>query len=265
MAETRKFEALQLQREAAVATISLDRPKALNAINGTMLNELATAFSQLAADSEIRAILLTGFGDRAFAAGADIRELAATDTASGLEISEQGQRVCAQIERSGKPVIASVNGVALGGGCELALACCFRLASETAKLGLPEARLGLIPGFGGILRLVRLVGRGAAMRLLLTAQTVDAGEALRIGLVDEVVPSADLTNRAYSIAHEIAALAPLAVAGMLEAVRYQESLLSADEILEGERNIFARLCGTADKREGLVAFLEKRLPVWRGQ
>ena len=265
MAETQEFETLQLRREAAVAIILLNRPKALNAINGAMLKELASAFSELAADAAIRVILLTGSGERAFAAGADIRELAGTDAASGVQISEQGQRVCAQIERCGKPVIACLNGVALGGGCELALACSFRLASDAAKLGLPETKLGLIPGFGGILRLVRLVGRGAAMRLLLTGATVGAAEALRLGLVDEVVHSADLMIRARSIAHEIAAVAPLAVAGVLAAVRDQEGRLSADETFEAERNIFARLCDTADKREGLAAFLEKRTPVWRGQ
>ena len=169
-----------------------------------MFDELERAFGELAADANVRVILLTGSGERAFAAGADIRALAETDSSSGRVASERGQQVFLGIERCGKPVIACVNGVALGGGCELALACTFRIASERAKLGLPELKLGLIPGYGGTQRLPRLIGRSAALRLMLTGAAVDATEALRLGLVDEVVPAAELMTRARAIAESIA-------------------------------------------------------------
>ena len=264
MSEPAEFTTLQINREGAVATVTLNRPQALNAINAAMLDELEAAFQTLAADPAVRVILLTGSGERAFAAGADIRELLATDAVSGRAVSEHGQAVFASIERCGKPVIACLNGVALGGGCELALACTFRLASEAAKLGLPEARLGLIPGFGGVQRLVRLIGRGAALKLILSAQPVTAREALQLGFVEEVVPAAELMRRAHEFAATIASLAPLALAGVLEAVAQQENL-GVDEGFQAEAEIFSRLCGTADKHEGLTAFVEKRPAIWKGQ
>jgi enoyl-CoA hydratase len=243
----------------AVATITLHRPEALNALNSAMFDDLERVFAEVAHQREIRAILLTGSGERAFAAGADIRELVATNSASGRALSERGQQVFTQIERCGKPVIACINGVALGGGCELALACTLRIASESGQLGLPEAKLGLIPGYGGTQRLARLIGRGAALRMMLTAQSVNAIEALRLGLVSEVVPPANLMDRGRALAETIANMAPMAVAGILEAVQADE------EDFRTETRIFARLCDTVDKHEGLTAFLEKRSPAWQGR
>jgi enoyl-CoA hydratase len=228
-----------------------------------MFNELERAFAGLAADPAVRVILLTGSGERAFAAGADIRELLESDAAAGRAISERGQAVFSQIERCGKPVIACVNGVALGGGCELALACTLRLATDHAKLGLPELRLGLIPGYGGTQRLPRLIGRSAALRLMLTATVVGAAEALRLGLVDEVVPAGELMTRARAMAETIGAMAPLAISGLLDAVMRGEGR-PLDQALQAEAEIFGRLCGTADKREGLTAFLDKRAATWTG-
>jgi enoyl-CoA hydratase len=246
-----------------IATITLNRPEVLNALNAEMFDALETVFRELDADEAVRVVLLTGSGDRAFAAGADIRALAETDAASGLEVSRRGQQVFDQIADCRKPVIACINGVALGGGCELALACTLRIASDTARLGLPEVKLGLIPGYGGTQRLTRLIGRAAALRLMLSATIVDAAEALRLGLADEVVPAAELLTRATALAETIAGMAPLAIAGVLEAVAHSNGTLA--EGLAAEAAIFGRLCGTADKHEGLTAFLAKRPPVWTGK
>ena len=264
MTEEREFRTLLCDHAGAVAMVTLHRPEALNAIDRAMLDDLAEVFAQLSSDPEVRVILLTGSGERAFAAGADIRELLGTDSASGEAISARGQEVFAQIEHCGKPVIACIHGAALGGGCELALACTFRLASATAKLGLPEARLGLIPGFGGIQRLVRLIGRGTALRVILSAQILDAAEALRVGLVEEVIPSPELMKRAGELAETIAGMAPLALTGVLEAAAREEAL-SVEEGFRAEREIFGRLCGTADKHEGLTAFIDKRKAAWLGK
>ena len=264
MPETTQFETIVCDVAGAVATVVLHRPEVLNALNATMFDELRRVFASLAADPAVRVILLTGSGDRAFAAGADIRSLVQTDAASGKATSEIGQRVLSQIERCGKPVIACVNGVALGGGCELALACTLRLASEKARLGLPEARLGLIPGYGGTQRLPRLIGHAAALRMMLTAQVVDAQEALRLGLVDEVVPAADLMQRAHELAATIASMAPLAIAGLL-ALAARQGGDSLEAGFSAEAELFGSLCGTADKQEGLTAFLEKRPAVWKRQ
>ena len=254
--------------EGPVAILTLDRPEVLHALNNVMFDELEFAFTILAADPTIRAVILTGNGDRAFAAGADIRALAETDAATGLAASQRGQQVFALIEshleQAGKPVIAAINGVALGGGCELALACTLRIASDKARLGFPEVKLGLIPGYGGTQRLARLIGRSASLRLMLTAQIVDAAEALSLGLVDEVVPAADLLPRVRALADTIASLAPLAIAGVLEAVaRGEEQPLL--EALSIEAHIFGRLCATADKQEGVTAFLAKRPATWQGR
>jgi len=254
---------LRVEREGAIATVTLDRPEVLHALDAVMFDELERAFAALTADASVRVILLTGSGERAFAAGADIRALAHTDSASGRAASERGQQVFLEIERCGKPVIACVNGVALGGGCELALACTFRIASDRAKLGLPELKLGLIPGYGGTQRLPRLIGRSAALRLMLTGAAVDAAEALRLGLVDEVVSAGELMTRARAIAELIAAMAPLAISAVVQAVARGEGL-PLEDAMRVEAEIFGKLCGTADKREGLEAFLEKRAPKWTG-
>jgi enoyl-CoA hydratase len=259
-----KLKTLHCNIEGVVATVTLDRPEVLHALDSTMFDELEQVFTMLGADPIVRVILLTGSGERAFAAGADIRALAGTDAVSGLAVSQRGQQVFTLIERCGKPVIACINGVALGGGCELALACTLRLASDKGRLGFPEVRLGLIPGYGGTQRLTRLVGRSAALRLMLTAQVVDAPEALRIGLVNEVVPAAELLAFARALAETIAAMAPLALAGVLEAVERGDGK-SLDEGMRAEAEIFGRLCATTDKHEGLAAFLAKRPAVWQNR
>ena len=236
----------------------------LHALNTQMFNELEHVFQQLAAQSDVRVILLTGAGEKAFAAGADIKELQATDAATGEEQTRRGQAVFAQIESCGKPVLALINGFALGGGCELALACTLRLASERAKLGQPEVKLGLIPGYGGTQRLPRLVGRSAALKLLLTGEIIGAVEALRLGLVDEVVPSDQLIRRGEELARIIAGGAPLAVSACLQAV-LRGSLVPLPEALDIEARLFSTLCSTEDKIEGVQAFLHKRQPSWKGR
>lgn len=248
-----------------VAQVTLNRPKVLNALNAATFWELGAAFSSLAAESAIRVVLLTGVGGRAFAAGADIGELSAAATPEeGRAFALRGQQVFRQIETLGKPVIACIQGFALGGGCELAMACSFRIAAEDARLGQPEPKLGVIPGYGGTQRLPRLVGRGAALKLLLTGEIIDAQEALRIGLVDEVVPAADLMTRPEAIAQAIAKNAPLAVEETLRMV--EEGLsLPLELALLREADSFGRLCASADKAEGMQAFLEKRTPAWKGE
>ena len=255
---------LRMERAGAVATVTLDRPEVLHALDAAMFDELERAFAELAADENVRVVLLTGSGERAFAAGADIRGLVETDAVSGRKVSERGQQVFSGIASCGKPVIACVNGVALGGGCELALACTLRLASERTRMGMPELKLGLVPGYGGTQRLPRLIGRSAALRLMLTGAIVDAAEALRLGLVDEVVPAGELMERARTMAEAMAAMAPLAVAGLLEAVGRGEGM-ELNRALAVEAEVFGRLCGSADKREGLTAFLEKRAAAWHGR
>jgi enoyl-CoA hydratase len=258
------YETLLCEVKDQVARVTLNRPQVLNALNSTVFNELERLFMALMDDVDVRVILLTGAGEKAFAAGADINELVRLDIATGEAKSGRGQEVFRIIETCGKPVIACINGFALGGGCELALACTMRLASDTAKLGQPEVKLGLIPGYGGTQRLPRLVGQSAALKMLLTGEIIGAAEALRIGLVDEVVPAAGLMERAEGLAMTIVGMAPLAIAGCMEAVRWGGELgLVAGTDVEAE--IFGRLCGTADKNEGTKAFLEKRPPVWTGQ
>jgi enoyl-CoA hydratase len=258
------YENICIEKRGSLATVTLDRPKVLNALNAATFAELNSAFDGLASDGDVRVVLLSGAGERAFAAGADIRELAAVNGDEGRAFSLRGQAVFRKIETLGKPVIACVRGFALGGGCELALACTLRIAAEDAKFGQPEVKLGVIPGYGGSQRLPRLVGRGAALKLLLTGAIIDATEALRIGLVDEVVPAAELMQRAESVAGEIAAQAPLAIAETLRVV--DEGLdVALDLALLREADRFGHLCDTADKAEGTAAFLEKRKPVWKGE
>jgi enoyl-CoA hydratase len=258
------YETLLCEVREQVATVTLNRPKVLNALNAQTFDELELVFQALAADSAVRVILLTGAGEKAFAAGADINEIASTEALTGLAKARRGQAVFRLIETCGKPVIALINGFALGGGCELAMACTMRLASDKARLGQPEVKLGLIPGYGGTQRLPRLVGEPAALKLLLTGEMIDAVEALRIGLVDEVVPAERLLERGEALAKSIGAMAPLAVAGCLEAVRRGRDL-PIDAATEVEAEVFGRLCGTTDKAEGTKAFLEKRSPVWEGR
>src|SRR3984885_12536156 len=254
---------IRLEKSPPLATITIDRPDVLNALNSATLDELDAAFVDLAQDTPIRAILLCGAGSRAFAAGADIRELVELSAEEGRAVSLRGQKIFRRIETLGKPVIACIRGFALGGGCELAMACTLRLAADDARLGQPEVKLGVLCGYGGTQRLPRLVGRGTALKLLLTGAVIDAQEGLRIGLVDEVVPAGQLMERAEALALEIAANAPLAVAETLRAV--DEGLgLPLDLALLREAARFGHLCGTADKAEGTAAFLAKRKPAWQG-
>jgi enoyl-CoA hydratase len=259
-----EFSNLLVEIRPPLAIVTLNRPKVLNALNAETLAEIDAAFIALGTDESIRVILLTGSGDKAFVAGADIRELAPMSSAEAQSHSESGQAIFRRIEQLTKPVIACINGFALGGGCELAMACTLRIASHNAKLGQPEVKLGLIPGYGGSQRLPRLVGRGAALKILLTGAIIDAEEAFRIGLVDLLVSPEELMPRAEALALEIAANAPLAVAEAISAV--DEGLeLRLDSAMAREAEGFGRLSGTADKAEGTTAFLEKRKPDWRGR
>jgi enoyl-CoA hydratase len=255
---------LRLEKRSPLAIVTIDRPKVLNALDAATLTELEATFDDLAVDPDIHVILLAGAGGRAFAAGADIRELAPLTPEEGRAFALRGQAIFRKIETLGKPVIACIQGFALGGGCEMAMACTLRLAADDARLGQPEVKLGVICGYGGTQRLPRLVGRGAALKLLLTGAIIDAHEALRIGLVDEVVPASQLMQRAEALAIEIAANAPLAVSETLRVV--DEGLdLSLEAALEREAAGFGHLCGTADKTEGTQAFLAKRPPTWTGR
>lgn len=255
---------IRLEKRPPLAVVTLDRPKVLNALNAAALAELDAILDDLAGDATIRAILLTGAGDRAFAAGADIKELVPLTADQGRAFALRGQAVLRKLEKLGKPVIACIQGFALGGGCELAMACTLRLAADNARLGQPEVKLGIVCGYGGTQRLPRLVGRGAALKLLLTGAIIDAQEALRIGLVDEVVPAAQLMQRAETLALEIIANAPLSIAETLRAVD-QGLDLPLDAALDREAACFGHLFGTADKAEGAEAFLAKRSPAWKGR
>ncbi|HEY8320735.1 MAG TPA: enoyl-CoA hydratase-related protein [Candidatus Baltobacteraceae bacterium] len=257
-----EFETILLERDGVVATVTLNRPQTLNALNAQLLGELSSALSSLDADGEIRAVVITGSGQKAFAAGADIGELNALGgAAAGADKARVGQAVTLQIERMRKPVIMAVNGFALGGGCELAMAGDIMIASDNAKFGQPEVNLGLIPGYGGSQRTTRLVGRGMAMYLCLTGEIVDAAEALRIGLVQKVVPQADLPTEAKRIANLIAGKAPLAIAACKRVIN-DGAHLSTPDALELEAAAFGDLVTTHDFKEGTGAFLEKRKPEW---
>ena len=258
------FKTLTYEVKHHIATITLNRPQVLNALNSQVFDELEDIFTDMDRNSAVRVILITGAGEKAFAAGADINELARTNASTGEQMALRGQAVFSLIESCGKPVIALINGFALGGGCELALACTLRIASQTAKLGQPEIKLGILPGFGGTQRLPRLVGISRALRLLLTGDMISADEALRIGLVDEVHPPDHLLARGQALATQIAAAAPLAIAGTMEAVT-RGAHIHLHEGLRVEAEIFGQLCDTEDKSEGTAAFLAKRTPHWRGR
>jgi enoyl-CoA hydratase len=258
------YENILVEKKNSIAYVTVNRPKVLNALNSATLEELRTAFTKSKADREIRVVIFTGAGEKAFIAGADINELAQRDAVSGKEYAARGQSVLDLIENLGKPVIACINGFALGGGCEIALACTMRLASENAKLGQPEVKLGIIPGYGGSQRLPRLIGKGPANQILLTGEMITAQEAHRIGLVNEVTAPAELIPRAEAIAAKIIANAPLAVQYTLEAVNRGMEMPLA-EGLYLETALFGVACATEDKKEGTTAFLEKRPAQFKGK
>jgi len=258
------YENLLVERDGAVLIVTINRPDKLNALNTQTVTELDRAMEAARTDAEVRVIILTGSGEKSFVAGADINELAVQSPVSGREHARSGQAVFDRIERLGKPVIAAINGFALGGGCELAMACTLRIAADTAKLGQPEINLGLIPGYAGSQRLPRLVGRGRALELLLLGAPIPADEAWRIGLVNKVVPGAQLMTETRALAQQLAAKAPIAVRYILDAVAGGLEMSFADAQTY-EATLFGLIATTDDMREGTRAFLDKRKPIFRGQ
>jgi enoyl-CoA hydratase len=264
LASALKLENVFYEKKGAIAYVSINRPKVLNALNKATIGDLRVAFEDARDDSAVHGVILTGTGEKAFAAGADISEVASNTAVEAEEATRRGQALTEIIENLGKPVIAAVNGFALGGGCELAMACSIRIASESAKFGQPEVKLGVMPGYGGTQRLPRLVGRGRALKLVLSGDIIDATEAYRIGLVDELVPAASLIDRAETTLNKIMANAPLSVKYTLEAVNKGLETSVAEGLLI-EASLFAVCASTDDKREGTSAFLEKRAPRFQGR
>jgi enoyl-CoA hydratase/carnithine racemase len=254
---------VQYEKKGSIAYVTVNRPKVLNALNTPTWTDLQAAFGDAKADASVHGVILTGAGDKAFIAGADISELANVDAFDAEESSRFGQGVLDLIENLGKPVIAAVNGFALGGGCETAMACTIRIAAEHARFGQPEVKLGLLPGGGGTQRLPRLVGKGRALQLILTGETISAQEAYRIGLVNEVVPAANLIARAETILKQISANAPIAVKFSLEAANKGMDTSQAQGFAL-EASYFGICAATEDKKEGTSAFLEKRAPKFHG-
>ena len=258
------YENLHIETKDGVAVVTVSRPEKLNALNGRTIDELDLAFAALAVDAGVSGVILTGAGEKAFVAGADIAELRAQGPAEARALGRKGQAVFGRIEKLGKPVVAAINGFALGGGCELALACHVRIAAEGARLGTPEVKLGLMCGYGGTQRLPRLVGRGRALEMLLTGEMVDAQEAFRIGLVNRVVPKDKLLSEAEALLRKMLANAPLSLRYTLEAVGAGlEMPLEEGQNLEA--TLFGLLSTTDDMKEGTAAFLEKRPPRFKGQ
>ncbi len=255
---------IKTETKNQIAYVTINRPDKLNTLNMATMEELRTVFTAIRDDAGVRVVILTGEGQKAFVAGADINELARHNVVEAKAYTHKGQSVLDLIENLGKPVIAAINGFALGGGCELAMACTMRIASDNAKLGQPEVKLGIMAGYGGTQRLPRLVGRGVAMQILLTADTVTAQEAHRIGLVNEVVPQAELMGRAEAIAQKIIANAPLAVQYTMEAVNHGMEMTLPDGLFL-EATLFGVCCATEDKAEGTTAFLEKRAAQFKGK
>jgi len=257
------FQNILIDRDGQVATLTINRPKVLNALDTLTLDELRRAMLALRRDDTVRAVIVTGSGDKSFIAGADINELSVQTPTGGRDHAMRGQHVLDLIENLGKPVVAAINGYALGGGCELAMACTLRVAAETAKLGQPEINLGIIPGYAGTQRLSRLVGRGRALELLLTGDQISATEALRLGLVNRVVPAAELMTEARKLAHSLAAKAPIAARYIIDAVNRGLQMPFPDAQVF-EATLFGLVSTTDDMREGTKAFLEKRKPEFKG-
>ena len=264
MTDSTQLQNLIVERDGAVAVVTVNRPKVLNALNMATLDELERVTAGLAADDAVRCVVITGAGEKSFVAGADINELAAQSPVGGRQHAMRGQEVFDEIENLGKPVIAAINGYALGGGCELAMACTVRIAADTARLGQPEINLGIIPGYAGTQRLARLVGTGRALELLLTGDQIPAAEAYRIGLVNRVVPGAELMREAKQLAAALAAKAPIAIRYILEAVHHgTEQPLREAQVLEA--TLFGLVASTEDMREGTSAFLQKRKAEFKGK
>ena len=257
-------ETLLVERRGSVGLVTVNRPAVLNALNTRALADLDRAMDDLGGSAEVGAVVITGAGDKAFVAGADIQEITGLDGPAAKAYSERGQATFERIARLGKPVVAAINGFALGGGCELAMACTLRIAAEHARLGLPEIRLGAIPGFGGTQRLPRLIGRARALEMILTGHLVSATEALGIGLVHKVVPAAALLNEALDLAGKLAAAPALALRFAIEAVESGADLSMADGC-RLETSLFGLAAATEDMREGMTAFLEKRAPSFKGR
>jgi enoyl-CoA hydratase len=257
------YNNLKIEQENGIGWIYINRPDKLNALNKETVDELAAAFRAFQGDPEAKAVILTGTGEKAFIAGADIGELAGLDLKTGQDYVRNGQELTRLMENYPKPVIAAINGFALGGGTEMALACHVRLAAENAKLGQPEVKLGLIPGFGGTQRLARLVGKGQAMEMILTGKIIGAQEALQIGLVNRVVPLEELKPACEKLALEMTANGPLALAYGIEAINSGFDI-PLNEALELEADLFGKCCATFDSKEGTKAFLEKRKPEFQG-
>ncbi len=258
------FDNLRIEHDGAVAVVTIDRPKVLNALDRATIDQLRVAFLDLRHEAAVRAVILTGAGEKAFVAGADIHELERLSPGEAESYALAGQHVFDLVEHLGKPVVAAVNGFALGGGCELAMACTLRVAADTARFGQPEVKLGVTPGFAGTQRLPRLVGKGRALDMLLTGRMVDAQEALSMGLVNRVVPAAELPATAKTLAATLAALPPVAMRSIIEAVnRGIEIAFPEAEFLEA--TLFGLCFATADMREGTRAFLEKRMAIFTGR
>jgi enoyl-CoA hydratase len=255
---------LLLDREGSVAVLTINRPDKRNALNTQTVDELRRAILELKHDDSVRVVIITGTGDKAFVAGADINELAVQSPVGGREHGRTGQHVFGLIEHMGKPVIAAINGVALGGGCELAMACTLRIAADSARLGQPEINLGIIPGYGGTQRLPRLVGKGRALELLLTGDAITADEAWRIGLVNRVVPATELMAEVRKVAQALAARAPIAMRYIIDAVNQGLDMGLADAQVY-EASLFGLVSTTDDMREGTKAFLEKRKAEFKGR
>ena len=258
------YQNLLIEKKDNIAAVTINRPDKLNALNSQTMSELKEAFTELKSDSEIYVVIVTGSGEKAFVAGADIAELNKLDVITGKTFAESGQAVFNLIENLDKPVIAAVNGFALGGGCELALACHIRIASENAKFGQPEVNLGIIPGYGGTQRLTRLINSGRAMEYILTGDMIDANEALRIGLVNKVYPKAELIKKAMEMAKKIVSKAQQAIRLSVKAVNMVDEV-SGKEGLNYEASLFSLACGTEDFKEGTKAFLEKRKPEFKNK
>jgi len=258
------LENVKVENREGVLFVFIDRPKVLNALNGQTVEEIGRVFEAAREDEAVKAVILTGGGEKAFVAGADINELAQKSPLTGKETSERGQFILWNIEHFPKPVIAAINGFALGGGCELALACHIRIASEKAQIGLPEVTLGIIPGYGGTQRMARLLGKGKALELILTGDRVSAAEAEKIGLVNRVVPADQLIATAEEMARKIASRSPVAVRAAIEAINSgSEMPFEQGQFLEA--TLFGLLCATEDMKEGMKAFLEKRPPQFPGR